>query len=69
MSGAGRAAVAIREIHAAAQADEYIGWCKRCGASRDGCEHDAQRYRCESCGAREVYGLEFWLLWASGGAL
>lgn len=34
------------------------GICIACGADADGCEPDAERYRCEACGARAVYGAE-----------
>lgn len=41
------------------------GFCVRCGAEAHGCEPDARKYECESCGARAVYGadelaLGFW---------
>jgi hypothetical protein len=34
------------------------GICVLCGADADGCEPDARRYECESCGERGVYGAE-----------
>jgi hypothetical protein len=34
------------------------GFCLICGLEHGGVEPDARRYRCESCGAREVYGIE-----------
>lgn len=34
------------------------GFCISCGHEQDGCEPDARRYRCESCGDRQVYGAE-----------
>ena len=34
------------------------GFCIKCGADAEGCEPDAQRYKCEECGARAVYGAE-----------
>jgi len=34
------------------------GFCIACGAERDGCEPDARKYECESCGKRAVYGAE-----------
>ena len=37
---------------------ESPGFCVKCGADADGCEPDAERYRCEECGARAVYGAE-----------
>jgi hypothetical protein len=37
------------------------GFCISCGVEQDGCEPDAQRYECESCGERKVFGAEFLL--------
>lgn len=34
------------------------GFCLACGDDADGVEPDAERYRCEECGARQVYGAE-----------
>lgn len=34
------------------------GFCLACGEEADGCEPDARRYKCEACGALEVYGTE-----------
>jgi hypothetical protein len=34
------------------------GICVLCGADADGCEPDARRYECESCGECGVYGAE-----------
>jgi predicted RNA-binding Zn-ribbon protein involved in translation (DUF1610 family) len=34
------------------------GFCLACGADADGVEPDARKYKCEACGAREVYGAE-----------
>ena len=34
------------------------GFCLACGLETDGCEPDATKYRCDSCGAFEVYGAE-----------
>jgi Zn finger protein HypA/HybF involved in hydrogenase expression len=38
------------------------GICLQCGGENDGCEPDAERYRCEHCGAHQVYGAEALLL-------
>lgn len=38
------------------------GICLKCGEDADGCEPDAQRYECEACGGRTVYGAEQILL-------
>lgn len=32
------------------------GFCLSCGKEAGGCEPDARKYTCESCGAPEVYG-------------
>jgi len=33
-----------------------VCFCRACGAEQDGCEPDARRYRCETCGQLQVYG-------------
>lgn len=40
------------------------GFCVACGHEHGGVEPDARRLKCESCGARQVYGAEelFWRL-------
>lgn len=38
------------------------GFCIECGQDAEGCEPDAERYPCESCGKRAVYGAEELLL-------
>lgn len=38
--------------------EEYVGFCLACGETQSGVEPDARQYRCESCGARKVYGAE-----------
>ncbi len=52
----------IDQVIAAIQRDDYTGICRECGAERGMCEPDARKYRCESCGAMEVYGAEELLL-------
>jgi DNA-directed RNA polymerase subunit RPC12/RpoP len=60
-----------REVHASitedrvmAAADDQMfglenpGFCVACGAEAEGCEPDARKYRCESCGERAVYGAQ-----------
>lgn len=32
------------------------GFCLACGEEADGCEPDARKYECESCGEHRVYG-------------
>ena len=34
------------------------GICLACGEEAYGCEPDACKYMCESCGKHEVYGVE-----------
>lgn len=38
------------------------GFCIACGQEAEGCEPDARRYECESCGEYAVYGAEELLL-------
>ena len=37
--------------------DDSEGLCVACGGSRGRCEPDAERYECEECGERQVYGV------------
>jgi len=37
---------------------ENPGFCIACGDEASGCEPDAERYECESCGKKSVYGAE-----------
>ena len=32
------------------------GFCLMCGNEQGGCEPDARRIKCESCGAKQVFG-------------
>jgi len=41
---------------------ENPGFCIKCGEERDGCEPDARKYPCDTCGAQEVYGAQELLL-------
>jgi len=34
------------------------GFCVRCAIEADGCDPDAQRYRCEACGQYAVFGAD-----------
>ena len=36
--------------------DDQAGFCLACGNVQDGCEPDAARYECESCGEHKVFG-------------
>lgn len=38
------------------------GFCVACGEDAEECEPDAERYECESCGKRAVYGAEALLM-------
>lgn len=40
------------------ESENGVGYCTTCKAEASGVEPDARRYRCESCGAHAVYGLE-----------
>lgn len=41
---------------------ENPGFCIVCGFEAEGCEPDAMKYKCESCGEKQVYGAEQLLL-------
>lgn len=38
------------------------GFCTACGEQQDGCEPDACNYKCDACGACQVFGAEEILL-------
>lgn len=40
---------------------ENPGFCNSCGEDADGCEPDAEKYQCESCGDNAVYGAQVFL--------
>lgn len=42
----------------AVESDDNIGFCLDCGHEQGGCEPDARKYKCESCGQRAVFGAE-----------
>ena len=44
---------------------ENPGFCVKCGEEADGCEPDAREYKCESCGARAVFGAEELLIYVA----
>ena len=44
---------------------ESPGFCVKCGDDAYGVEPDARGYKCESCGARAVYGAEELLLYVA----
>ena len=56
------AKLTLDQVMEAAQADDNLGFCMKCGAEAYGVEPDARKYECEECGARSVYGAEEVLL-------
>jgi hypothetical protein len=42
--------------------DDNVGFCLACGEEQYGCEPDARKYECETCGAHKVYGAQEILL-------
>src|ERR1700752_605379 len=38
--------------------NENPGFCLICGVEAEGCEPDARNYKCENCGAEQVFGAE-----------
>jgi len=52
----------LEEVMEAVQNDEQAGFCTACGEKHDGVEPDAEKYKCEKCGALRVYGAEQILL-------
>ncbi len=43
-------------------ANDNEGLCLLCGNTQSGVEPDAERYQCEACGQRSVYGLDQFVL-------
>lgn len=41
---------------------EDIGFCRNCGAEAYGVESDAREYKCQECGAHQVYGAEEFII-------
>ena len=58
--------VTIKQVMAAIEADDNLGFCIACGAEAYCVEPDAREYECESCGAKAVYGAEELLLMGIG---
>lgn len=50
--------IQISEETYAELSENYGGYCIKCGDEASGVEPDARRYICESCGERDVYGVE-----------
>jgi hypothetical protein len=42
--------------------DDMAGLCTACGHEQYCCEPDAERYHCENCGERKVYGPHWYLM-------
>jgi hypothetical protein len=42
----------------AVEEDDNTGFCIKCGFEQGGCEPDARRYPCESCGEKKVFGAQ-----------
>lgn len=57
-----RQAIELSETDYREYTESYTGVCLACGETRECCEPDARRYRCDACGAREVFGTEQALL-------
>lgn len=47
-------AACMRRLHSL----DNPGICLFCGVDQDGCEPDARRYTCDSCGMKFVYGAD-----------
>jgi hypothetical protein len=58
--------ITLKRVEEAVQAEMFgrdnPGFCKACGADADDVEPDARNYKCEECGAREVFGAAELLL-------
>lgn len=58
--------ITFDRIETALGSDDYVGFCRACGAEQYGVEPDARRYPCPDCGAHEVYGAEELLVMGEG---
>ena len=50
--------IEISAVMAAVERDDGTGFCITCGEEQSGCEPDARRVECDSCGEKKVYGAE-----------
>ncbi len=57
------ASVTVDRVVEAVQADEYLGFCVKCGEDQEGCEPDARKYDCHECGEQSEYGAEELLIY------
>ena len=48
----------LRWVQSVIEGENCEGFCLACGNTQGGCEPDARRYTCETCGAAKVYGAE-----------
>lgn len=48
----------VDRVMAAAEADDYEGFCVGCGAGQSGVEPDARNFHCEVCDRPLVFGAE-----------
>lgn len=53
--------VDMERVLQVAEDDDYIGFCRACGAECDGVEWDARGYECCDCGKPTVFGILYWL--------
>jgi predicted RNA-binding Zn-ribbon protein involved in translation (DUF1610 family) len=42
--------------------EDMAGLCTSCGYEQHGCEPDAEKYTCESCGEKTVWGPHWYLM-------
>ena len=42
--------------------EDMAGLCVACGFEQFGCEPDAEKYTCESCGEKGIYGPHWWMM-------
>lgn len=49
-------------IEDTSEMEDNTGMCLACGAENSPVEPDARKYKCQSCGEYQVYGLEELLL-------
>ena len=50
--------ITSQRVLVAVQANDYIGFCIKCGKEMYGCEPDMTHGECENCECRAVYGAE-----------
>jgi hypothetical protein len=50
--------IKVTDAEYAELSKNYGGFCIECGDEAYGVEPDARHYRCESCGALAVFGVE-----------